>query len=59
MQYAKILGQGSVVIGIDRNEKRLQDITNAKLVGDCVLSISSQSPENGEIKGRAVIVPKK
>jgi UDP-N-acetyl-D-mannosaminuronate dehydrogenase len=32
MQYAKILGQGSVVIGIDLNEKRVQDIGNAKLV---------------------------
>jgi hypothetical protein len=33
------LGQGSVVIGIDRNEKRVQDIGNAKLV-DHALSYS-------------------
>lgn len=32
IQYAKILGLGSVVIGIDRNEKRVQDIGNTKLV---------------------------
>ena len=44
MQYAKILGQGSVVIGIDRNEKRVQDIGNAKLV-DHALSISSHAPD--------------
>jgi alcohol dehydrogenase, propanol-preferring len=44
MQYAKILGQGSVVIGIDRNEKRVQDIRNAKLV-DHTLSISSNAPD--------------
>src|SRR5215204_2720826 len=44
MQYAKILGQGSVVIGMDRNEKRVQDITNAKMV-DHVLSMSSNAPD--------------
>jgi alcohol dehydrogenase, propanol-preferring len=44
MQYAKILGQGSVVIGIDRNEKRVQDIGNAKLV-DHTISISSHAPD--------------
>jgi propanol-preferring alcohol dehydrogenase len=44
MQYAKILGQGSVVIGIDRNEKRVQDIGNAKLV-DHALSKSSHAPD--------------
>ncbi|MDQ3851334.1 MAG: NAD(P)-dependent alcohol dehydrogenase [Thermoproteota archaeon] len=44
MQYAEILGQGTVVIGIDRNEKRVQDIRNAKLV-DHALSIASHAPE--------------
>lgn len=44
MQYAKILGQGSVVIGIDHNEKIVQDIGNAKLV-DHALSISSHAPD--------------
>jgi alcohol dehydrogenase, propanol-preferring len=44
MQYTKILGQGSVVIGIDRNEKRVQDIGNAKLV-DHTISISSHAPD--------------
>jgi alcohol dehydrogenase, propanol-preferring len=59
MQYAKILGQGSVVIGMDRNEKRVQDITNAKMV-DHVLSISSNSPDVREqitkITGKGVDV---
>jgi propanol-preferring alcohol dehydrogenase len=40
MKYARILGQGSVVIGIDRNENRVQDVSNAKLI-DPLLSISS------------------
>jgi alcohol dehydrogenase, propanol-preferring len=44
IQYAKILSQGSVVIGIDRNEKRVQDIRNAKLV-DHALSISPNAPD--------------
>ena len=59
MQYAKILGQGSIVIGIDRNEKRVQDIANAKLV-DHALSISSNAPDIQEqitkITGRGVDV---
>jgi propanol-preferring alcohol dehydrogenase len=57
IQYAKILGQGSLVIGIDRNEKRVQDIGNAKLV-DHALSISSHAPDIREqvtkITGRGV-----
>jgi propanol-preferring alcohol dehydrogenase len=44
MKYAKILGQGSVVIGIDRNEKRVQDISNANLI-DPLLSISSHAQD--------------
>lgn len=44
IQYAKILGQGSMVIGIDRNEERVQDIREAKLV-DHTLSISSKAPD--------------
>lgn len=59
MQYAKILGQGSVVIGIDRNEKRVQDIRNAKLI-DHTLSISSTAPDIQEqikkITGKGVDV---
>jgi alcohol dehydrogenase, propanol-preferring len=59
MQYAKILGQGSVVIGIDRNEKRVQDIGNAKLV-DHAVSISPQAPDIREqitkITGKGVDV---
>jgi propanol-preferring alcohol dehydrogenase len=59
MQYAKILGQGSVVIGIDRNEKRVQDIGNAKLV-DHTLNISPQAPDIREqvtkITGKGVDV---
>jgi alcohol dehydrogenase, propanol-preferring len=59
IQYAKILGQGSVVIGIDRNEKRVQEIGNAKLV-DHALSVSSHAPDIREqvtkITGRGVDV---
>jgi alcohol dehydrogenase, propanol-preferring len=59
MQYAKIQAQGSVVIGIDRNEKRVQDIRNAKLL-DHLLSISSNSPDIREqvtkITGKGVDV---
>jgi threonine dehydrogenase-like Zn-dependent dehydrogenase len=48
-----------VVIGIDRNEKRVQEIGNAKLV-DHVLSISSHAPDILEqvtkITGRGVDV---
>jgi len=59
MQYAKIFGQGSIVIGIDRNEKRVQDIGNAKLV-DHVLNISSHAPDIQEqvtkITGKGVDV---
>ena len=59
MQHAKILGQGSVVIGIDRNEKRVQDIGKANLV-DHALSISSHVPDIREqitrITGKGVDV---
>jgi propanol-preferring alcohol dehydrogenase len=59
MQYAKILGQRSVVIGIDRNEKRVRDIGNAKLV-DHALNISSNAPDIREqvtkITGKGVDV---
>jgi alcohol dehydrogenase, propanol-preferring len=59
MQYAKILGQGSVVIGIDRNEKRVQDIGNAKLV-DHALRISPHATDIREqitkITGKGVDV---
>lgn len=59
VQYAKILGQGSLVIGIDRNEKRVQDFQNAKLV-DHALSISSNAPDVREqitkITGKGVDV---
>ena len=55
--YAKILSQGSIVIGIDQHEKRVQDIANAKLV-DHTLSISSNAPDIQEqiskITGRGV-----
>jgi hypothetical protein len=44
MKYARILGQGSVVMGIDRNEKRVQDISNANLI-DPLLSISSHAQD--------------
>jgi hypothetical protein len=44
MKYARILGQGSVVMGIDRNEKRVQDISSANLI-DPLLSISSHAQD--------------
>jgi alcohol dehydrogenase, propanol-preferring len=59
IQYAKILGQGSVMIGIDENEKRVQDIRNAKLV-DHTLSTSPNAPDIREqvtkITGKGVDV---
>jgi alcohol dehydrogenase, propanol-preferring len=59
LQYAKILGQGSVVMGIDRNEKRVQDIRDAKLI-DHVLRMCSNAPDIREevtrIAGKGVDV---